>query len=155
MPDLLTHLMVAQGCRKGASNAAVTVWFLVGTVLPDILTRPFIIVTNSSTVFWFVMPLHTPIGLLLVCACISFFVRPQHQRRIFYNLIGGAVLHLFLDMLQKHMGASYYLLFPFSWSSFEIGLVWPEDSLYLIPLWCAVGAVLVGRWWLRTKTSRL
>ena len=34
------------------------------------------------------------------------------------------------------------LLFPVSWWSFEFGLVWPEDSLYLLPLWIGGGLLL-------------
>ncbi len=137
MPDLLTHLVVAEGCRKVTRSYSLNSWFLIGTVLPDILTRPFNIIFPS--LFWFVMPLHTPVGLFLVCMFLSSFFRPQKQRQVFYNLLGGSALHLLLDLFQKHIGDGYYLFFPFSWSSFEIGIIWPETSLYLLPLWIIVG----------------
>ena len=149
MPDLLTHLVVAAGLRKGLRSEALTAWFLIGAVLPDVLTRPFYI--PFPNLVGFVMPLHTPLGLLLVCVCISRFFSPPHRRRIFNNLVGGATLHLLLDICQKHIGGSYPLLFPFSWSSFEFGLVWPETSLYLMPLWFVLGAFLIVRWLLRHK----
>ena len=135
MPDLLTHLIIAQGCRTAVRGDALTPWYLVGTVLPDILTRPFSIVLPR--LFWFFMPLHTPVGLFLVCTLISQFVPAPSRRSVFYNLLGGAALHLLLDILQAHIAGSYYLLFPFSWWSFELALFWPEDSLYLLPLWVA------------------
>jgi hypothetical protein len=139
--------MIAAGVRKGVQRDTLTAWFLIGTILPDVLTRPVYIVFPS--LHWFVMPLHTPIGLFLVCQLISRFLPPQQQRPVFYNLMGGAVLHLLLDICQKQMGDGYHLFFPFSWSSFEIGLFWAETSLYLLPLWLGIGVFLVGRWMFR------
>jgi hypothetical protein len=78
MPELLTHLMVAQGCRKLAKSRLLTPAFLVGTILPDLLARPLHIIWPS--LFWFVMPLHTPLGLLLACAFISQFFQPQERK---------------------------------------------------------------------------
>lgn len=141
MPDLLTHLALAEGARRGVRRKTLTSWFLIGTVLPDVLTRPFYI--TFPGLVWFVMPLHTPLGLVLVCAFISRCFAPPQRRQIFNHLAGGAALHLFLDICQKHIGGGYALLFPFSWSSVGIGLVWPETSLYLAPLWLALAAVLI------------
>ena len=143
MPDLLTHLIIAQGCRMVGRSHLLTLWFLVGTVLPDLLTRPFNLVLPG--LFWFFMPLHTPVGLVLICTLISALVRDTSGRSVFHNLLGGAALHLLLDSAQAHIAGSYYLLFPFSWRSFEFGFFWPEDSLYLLPLWIGVGLLLGGR----------
>jgi hypothetical protein len=137
MPDLLTHVIVAEGCRRIGWKDYLTLWFLVGTVLPDLLTRPFTILLPG--LYWWVMPLHTPLGLIFVCALLSRFFPHQQQSQIFYNLIGGAAVHLLLDVGQKHIGSGYQLLFPLSWSSYEIGLFWPETSLYLLPLWLVFG----------------
>jgi hypothetical protein len=143
MPDLLTHLLVAQACRKGVRGGVLTPWFLVGTVLPDVFTRPFSIAFRS--LFWFFMPLHTPVGLFVLCALISNLLPAPSRRSVFYNLLSGAALHLLLDACQIHMAGGYYLLFPFSWWSFEFGLFWPETSLYFLPLWIGVGLVLAIR----------
>jgi hypothetical protein len=149
MPDLLTHVIVAQACRKGVQSGSLTAWFLLGTVLPDILTRPFNILFPS--LFWFFMPLHTPTGLFFVCLSVSQFCPALRRRSAFYNLLGGATLHLLLDLFQKHIAGSYYLFFPFSWRSFEIGLLWPEESLYLLPLWIGGGLFLGVRALLRWR----
>jgi hypothetical protein len=149
MPDLLTHLALAEGVRRGVRGAGLTSWFLIGTVLPDVLTRSVYI--PFPGLVWFVMPLHTPLGLVLVCAFISRCCSPPQRRQTFKHLSAGAALHLVLDICQKHMGGGYALLFPFSWSSVEIGLVWPETSLYLAPLWLALAAFLIGHWLLRRQ----
>jgi hypothetical protein len=153
MPDLLTHLMIAEGCRRGARGGLLTVWFLVGTVLPDILTRPVNILFPALS--WFCMPLHTPIGLFFVCLLISRCFPVVERRSVFGNLLGGTALHLFLDLFQKHIGDGYYLLFPFSWWSFEVGLVWPEDSLYLLPLWIGVGLVVGVKILVRRRLTKV
>jgi hypothetical protein len=141
--------MIAAGVRKCVQRDTLAAWFLIGTILPDVLTRPFYIVFPS--LHWFVMPLHTPVGLVLVCLLISHFLPPPQHRPVFYNLMGGAGLHLLLDICQKQMGDGYHLLFPFSWSSVELSLFWPETSLYLLPLWLGIGVFYVGRWLFRQK----
>jgi len=143
MPDLLTHVAVAYGVQRCSPRVFSIPWILVGTLLPDVLSRPFHFLFPS--VAWFFMPFHTPIGLLLACGLISEFVAASVRRVAFISLIGGASLHLFLDLFQKHLGGGYYLLFPFSWQKFELGLVSPEASLYLFPLWLFIGTILVVR----------
>src|SRR5215475_1238219 len=91
MPDLLTHLIVAEGCRKATRDGALTPWFLVGTILPDILTRPFNIL--FPPLFWFFVPLHTPVGIFFVCIAIIQFFPTAKRRSVFCNLLGGAALH--------------------------------------------------------------
>jgi hypothetical protein len=152
MPDLLTHIAVAEGCRRATKSDSLGAWFLVGTVLPDVLTRP--LTSLFPGLYWVVAPLHTPIGLCIVCALISKFLPRQRQVEVFYNLIGGAGLHLFLDFFQTHLGSGYYWLFPFSWASYEYGLFWPEASIYLMPLWLALGAFLVIRYLSHHRTVK-
>ena len=65
----------------------------------------------------------------------------------------GCAVHLFLDIFQKHIAGSYYLLFPFSWSSFEFDFVWPETSLYLLPVWLLLGAWILKRRMRRGATA--
>jgi hypothetical protein len=154
MPDLLTHLVVAQGCRTAARGGWLTSWFLIGAVLPDLLLRPISI--GFPELFWFFMPLHTPVGLFLVCMLISGVQQEESRRLVFYNLLGGVGLHLFLDFFQKHIGGGYYLLFPFSWRSLEWGLFWPETSLYLLPVWIGGGLVFgvrAFRQWRRQRNG--
>jgi len=133
MPDLVTHVVAGYGLQRVAWPR-LSPWFLAGAVLPDVLTRPFTILWPES--YWWTMPLHTPVGLLLVCAAIGFLCG---RRSVFLNLAGGTLLHSFLDLFQAHLAGSYYLFFPFSWRSVEVDLMWPETSLYLLPLWVVLG----------------
>jgi hypothetical protein len=146
MPDLLSHVAIAYGVKRCSGKLFLTPWFLLGTILPDILSRPFNIL--FPLVGWFFMPFHTPAGLLLVSALISEFSATSMRRLAFLSLISGAALHLFLDLFQRHSGGGYYLFFPFSWRKFEFGLISPEASLYLFPVWLSIGAFLAVRWFL-------
>ncbi len=139
MPDLVTHVMAGYGLQRGLWPR-LSPWFLAGAVLPDILTRPFTIIWPGS--FWWTMPLHTPMGLLFVCAAIALVCKPGISGSVFLNLGAGVLVHLFLDLFQAHLAGSYYLLFPFSWRSVEVNLMWPETSLYLLPVWIAIGVWL-------------
>jgi hypothetical protein len=88
---------------------------------------------------------HTPAGLLLLSALISEFFSAPMRRLVFLSLLGGAALHLFLDLFQKHSGGGYYRFFPFSWRKFEFGLIAPDASLYLLPVWLSIGVFLAVR----------
>jgi len=143
VPDLLTHLVTAYGAREIEARRRLSYWFLIGAVLPDILTRPTTIVLPWT--FWITMPFHTPIGLLLICVVISLLVTRRVRSGVFFNVLLGAYLHVGLDVFQEHIAGSYYLFFPFSWKSFEVDLMWPEDSLYLMPLWVILGIFFLVR----------
>ncbi|HSE85710.1 MAG TPA: metal-dependent hydrolase [Candidatus Binatia bacterium] len=150
MPDLLSHVAIAYGAQRCSGRRLSTPWVLIGTIIPDVLSRPFNILFPS--VSWFFMPFHTPAGLLLLSALISEFVPASTRRLVVLSLVSGAFLHLFLDLFQKHTGGGYYLFFPFSWNKFEFGLVSPEASLYLFPIWLSVGIYLALRWSLLNQT---
>jgi hypothetical protein len=94
---------------------------------------------------------HTPAALLLLSTLISEFFSASMRRLVFLSLVGGAFLHLFLDLFQKHSGGGYYLFFPFSWRKFEFGLISPEASLYLLPVWLSIRVFLAVRWFLFHK----
>jgi hypothetical protein len=149
MPDLLTHVAIAYGVQRCSSKLFSTSWFLVGTILPDVMTRPFNILFPSMN--WFFMPFHTPAGFLLLSALISEFFSASMRRLVFLSLVGGAFLHLFLDLFQKHSGGGYYLFFPFSWRKFEFGLISPEASLYLFPVWLSIAVFVAVRAFLFNK----
>lgn len=142
MPDLATHLAAGylgvkskQGVSQG-SNAL----FLAGNLLPDLLTRPFY--TLFPRLYWLFAPLHTPVGLLLVCGLISYTFEERLRGMAFRALVLGAGLHLLLDALQKRVVAAYGILFPFAWRDLYVGLFWADESFYLLAL---LLIVLIGR----------
>ena len=138
MPDLMTHL--AAGYVASLSfwrQRSLRVLFYLGTILPDLLTRPFYMVLGR---YWHdaglaVAPLHTPVGYALACVLVAqCFDRRQLQRVALAALLAGGGLHLLMDGLQRHVVGSYHWLFPFSWWTYEWGLFWPEASVRWLPV---------------------
>jgi hypothetical protein len=85
-----------------------------------------------------VHPLHTPLGIAVLCLLLSFFFAEEGRKEVFISLLAGSFLHLFLDLFQKHLQPPYTLLFPFSWRTFEFGLFWPETIVSMVPLWLVI-----------------
>lgn len=131
MPDLLTHFLVAFLIVKILKIKRYYSLFYIGAILPDVSKIYFI----DASHIWFYIPLHTPIVIALTCLLIAFFFENEIRKKIFTLLIAGSFLHLFLDLFQKHIDVTfgYKWFFPVSWNSFEIGLFWPESSIYFIP----------------------
>ncbi len=144
MPDLISHIGAGYLFSFNYRKRAWMALFLFATVLPDMATRPFYIAFPQ--IYWFIKPLHTPLGILLLCLLISgFFVR-KDRNRAFVVLMFGSFLHLAFDLLQKHAHGGYPLFFPFSWKTWEVGVLWPEEMLYFMPMWIGIiGFMIVWR----------
>lgn len=146
MPDLLTHVAISHlvrrpfdFSRKENNPVPFRILFYFGTILPDILTRPFYIlfpITKDWTT-----PFHTPFGMLLTCALITFLFETSIRRKVFMNLLGGALFHFFLDTFQKHLTYNVFWLFPFSWKNDGFQFLGADEFLDLIPLW--IGLVIL------------
>ncbi len=145
MPDLLSHW--AAGRLVGGRGGTGFI-FLLGALLPDLLTRPVYILWPGA--YWFVKPVHTPVGIVLSCLAVSGLFVARQRKRVFLWLTAGAFLHLFLDLFQRHLVGGYALAFPFSWKSWEIGWIWPEQTLFLLPVWLMLVAGLA---WRRSRAS--
>ena len=160
MPDLLTHILAAQALRRLPEirrgrlfTLRLAAFFLLGAILPDLLNRPFTIVTGQLWVSWLTMPTHTPAGCLLLCYLIAMLVPFQDERKsLFFSLLLGCGLHFGLDILQRHIGGGgYFWLFPFSWHRFQVPLFWPVNAICGIPFLLAAAVLL--EWILRRRLN--
>jgi len=139
MPDLITHIAISHLCRRPFEKAGTispslpfrTIFYL-GTLLPDLLSRPFIIIFPAT--FHWVTVFHTPAGFLVVSLLISSLFHVDIRRRIFINLSAGGLLHFFLDSLQKQVLDNDFWLFPFSWKTFGKELFHTHDILHYSPV---------------------
>jgi hypothetical protein len=152
MPDLVTHALVPYLLVKFFKKFDQTslVVFICGTMLPDLVSRPFnyIFVRTFPLINDFTGPLHSPLMALLYCLLVSYFFAEPVRKKVFIYLLTGSWIHLGLDALQIHVGSGYYLFFPVSrWKQVQ-GLIWPEDSLWAVPL-------LIVIWMVITVGSRL
>jgi cell division protein FtsW (lipid II flippase) len=140
MPDLVTHVAAAYLLRKPLRISKYAAILFTGTILPDVLTRPFYILIPN--LYWFVFPFHTPFLLTFVCWLISYLFEERVRRRIFMTLMAGVCLHLLLDLFQKNLIDANYWLFPFSDMKLSVGLFWQEHSVYAIPFLLAIIIVI-------------
>lgn len=109
---------------------------MLGSLLPDILFK-IQLISNLVDIpkyklYWFLAPLHTPLGCLLATFLIIFLFK-YPRKRTFLLVTLGWISHLLSDMITKYLflGQSM-LLFPFSWKNYGFNLFWPEQ--FYIPL---------------------
>lgn len=140
MPDLCTHIFAAHLIKRGPaffsskpSQIHGRILFYIGTMLPDLLSRPWYILIPPLK-DW-VIALHTPMGALLTFAIFTHFFEPRFRRLAFLNLCGGGGLHFFLDAFQKQILGNNFWLFPFSWKDFGFDVFWVGDVIPFVPLW--------------------
>ena len=142
MPDLITHLCTAQIARRMFRRISFPLLAL-GVILPDLLSRPVHILFPAT--YWFVVPLHSPLVCLCYCAAISMLFSRRIRSACFLALCAGVVLHLAVDALQDQVEPTYFWLFPFSWKSWWVGLFWPEQALYFLPVTIILTALISAR----------
>jgi len=139
LPDLITHTAVAYLASRPRSFARYRAVFYLGTILPDLISRPLYII--KPELFVYAAAIHTPVFLIVSCLLLAELFAEKLRSGVRLFLLAGVGLHLCLDLLQRHVASGYFWLFPFSWQSFEVGLFWPETPLSLAPLW--IGSVLL------------
>ncbi|MFT7521118.1 MAG: membrane-bound metal-dependent hydrolase YbcI (DUF457 family) [Kiritimatiellia bacterium] len=154
MADLVTHLCSALLPKAliGGRHSAI---FALGTAMPDVVARvpglALALVLGDAApedLLRVVEIAHQPLGSALIC-CVCVWVLPQKERLSSLAwLVGGAWLHLALDLLQDHQGHGYYVFAPFSMFRFELGCVGSEATVQWAP-WLALltAAAWAWRWW--------
>lgn len=142
-----------------APSTRLSLWFVAGTVLPDAASRlPAQVLHLLADVTAVVVPdpvylgfdvLHTPFPYLLLCWALALLAPRPSRLPLLLCLLGGGLLHIAVDVLQRHVGSAYRLGYPFTAASWEAGLFWTEDSLYAIPVLVPL-SLLAWRWRVRT-----
>jgi len=140
VPDPLTHVCIAYLAGRAVRLRRGLAAFLIGTLLPDVLTS---VPTTVLGGYWFWAPAHTPVGVLVWGYAASLLFRREDRRLAFACLVAGGWLAVALDVLQDHISGGYMLLFPFSWAEYELHLIGPEASLSWLPF-LVPAAVLVA-----------
>ena len=159
----MTHLLAAHIARRVAEIGRIRLFalrlvafFLIGTILPDLLNKPLTIMFHQEWVYWLTMPTHTPAGCLLLSYIIAMLIPFQAERSsLFFAMYLGCGSHWGLDLLQRHIGGGYFWLFPFSWKTFEIPLFWSSETIMAIPFLLVVVIVLEWAGWLRVQNGNM
>jgi hypothetical protein len=110
-------------------------FILLGTILPDILGRiAGVFMSGSPIVGWYQLSVHTPFSLILFIYAFSFLFPQKERQNIFTFLTLGTFIHFFLDFFQKQIYLGNLWLFPFSFKTFNLPLIWPDETIFLIPI---------------------
>lgn len=142
MPDLITHSLFVYPAKKKWPKHIL--FLLIGSILPDLLGRILgVFISDSTLVNWFQLTIHTPFSLLLFTYSLSFFFPEKERKTIFTFLIAGVFAHFFLDLFQKTFVLGNLWFFPLSFKSFQIQLIWPDDTIVLIPVFLFINLIII------------
>lgn len=151
VPDWIVHICVAYlVCRilyfkYPLFNSANTTLAMVGALLPDIIKLQIIFSQIGIDLTDFLPVFHIPITSFLMAGVISLFF--ENKKIAFLFLVIGAISHFAMDSLLVDIGEGMYLFFPFSWQSFHMDLIPPDDywiTLFILTLTFLV--YLLGLW---------
>lgn len=151
MPDLITHAAAAYFVTRIGFWQKYRTLFYLGTILPDLMSRPFYILFPK--LFKLTTAMHTPIFIMLFCLLLAQLFEPGQRKPVLFALLAGSGLHFVLDLFQRHLIGGYFWLFPFSWRTFEIGWFWPEDTVRLVPVWLGLILACEVFWWWKNKRN--
>ena len=142
----MTHVAISHLVRRpfewkriSQNNSPMRTLFYLGTILPDILSRPFYILF-PATRLWVVL-YHQPVGLILVSSLLALFFDPKIRKKAWINLTAGGIFHFILDSFQKQIVSGIAWLWPYSWRAYGYGLMEAGDILHYIPLW--IGLIMI------------
>lgn len=144
MPDAMTHILVVYsvctiiGFRYKQFNTGNTVIAMIGGLLPDLvkLTIP-IQAFSGHDLYVFASIFHMPIGSLILAAMVSLLFK--EKKTVFLFLVFGFLSHFGLDLLMTYYAGGTYLLYPFNWSQYQLGLITTVDyNIYILALILAV-----------------
>jgi len=151
MPDLITHTVAAYIIRKRSISTPDLLLYLFGAMLPDLATRPFMIMFPPTRYFFHTF--HTPVAMMLIIYLISQLFEDSIKYRVMKLLSFGVLTHFFLDFFQASVGArGYSWFFPFTYWDLNFGLFWPEDSISVLPI--VLGVFLVDFIYTYLKNKR-
>ena len=142
MPDLITHTLFVYPLKYRFKKAIL--FIVLGTILPDILGRiAGVFIPGSPIVGWYQLSIHTPFSMILFIYAFSFLFLQKERKNVFIFLILGTFIHFFLDFFQKIISLGNLWLFPFSFKSFQVGIIWPDDTIFLIPILILINLLIL------------
>ena len=132
MPDLMTHLIFGLILAElfGIRKKSLVV---IGALLPDLIAKMDLVIFYlgierfiSFTLF------HTPAMVFLLSILIARLFRySKFKTVILINL--GSLSHFLIDLTMKHFTpVGTRLFFPLTSKNYYVGLIWPEQSIYLL-----------------------
>jgi hypothetical protein len=138
MPDWFTHSLV--GWITGKTIKLDVSLVAIGALIPDISKISLLIKWVFGREFdSFFMPIHTPVGALLIVCVIALFF--EDRKKVFLYLGVGVMTHFIFDMFLLNVSGGTALLFPFSWDEWTLGFIRSDD--YTMTIFAVIAAVIV------------
>lgn len=144
MPDWITHILVAWtlctilGFKYKQFNPANTAVCMVGALIPDTFKIVIPLGFMSIHAENLLMPFHLPIGSFIIASIFTLFFK--ERKLILSFLVLGVLTHYALDLLLTNLNGGMALLFPFSWSTWQLDII-PDDDFHITIL--AIGLALI------------
>lgn len=133
MPDLLTHWAAAAVPATALRDRRLQAVLVLGTFLPDVVSKGFQGIVQAPS--YFGDPSHSFLGLILLAYGSSLFLEASWRKAGFVAIYAGAFLHVLLDMVKDNLGGAGMRVFtPFSLAPVELGLIYTQNVIYLLPL---------------------
>jgi hypothetical protein len=165
LADLITHTCSAvlwkAAVGPGRDGRTHVATFVAGVCAPDLLSRvpSTALMVLHARVSWVPEgaiylwgPLHMPFGIVLGAFLLAYAFPLAERPAAMRALTGGGLLHLALDVLQRHLGEGYLLLYPFSTWDWEAGMMSSEATVTALPV--VLPLTLAAAWW-RWGRSRI
>jgi hypothetical protein len=104
---------------------------MVGALIPDVYKIVIPLEFLGIDAGNFIAPFHMPIGSFIIASIFSLFFKEQKIVLLF--LLLGVLTHYMLDLLLTNLSGGIYLLYPFSWGSWQFDVI-PDDDFNIIIL---------------------
>ena len=159
MPDWITHILVAWtlctilSFKYKQFNPANTAICMVGALIPDTFKVVIPLGLMHIHAENFLMPLHLPVGSIIVASIFALFFK---ERKIVVSfLLLGVLTHYALDLLLTNLNGGMAMLFPFSWSAWQLDLI-PDDDFHItiLAIILAASVYLISFWFKKTRDKQ-
>lgn len=145
LPDWIAHILITWsictilGFRFKEFNQSNTAIAMLGSVLPDVYKITILFNLSGIKLGNMLSLLHIPIGSFIFAIILSLFFKERKNALIFLSF--GIFTHYVLDLLLEMNNNGMYLLFPFCWDQWQLGIISNID--YNVTIISIIGALIV------------
>lgn len=127
--DWIGHIGIAYliALATGLRDRRRLTVFVLGSILPDLYKLFYLLnlFMEEEAAFNAVLPLHMVGGVFLTSALAATLFQTDYRKN-FALLLGGSLLHLFLDFLLWPWGKATFFFWPFTVET-GFGFLWPDS----------------------------
>ncbi len=142
MPDWMSHLLIGLILAEILSVRKKSLVAL-GSLLPDFLSKFYLLSFYLGIPEWLSFSsFHTPVMAFLVIVLLAGLFHYSQLKAIGLMTL-GAMSHILADTTLKHFNSGQYLFFPFSFKLYALNWLWPDESIFVLPVLAVVYFAIV------------